>query len=212
MQFEPELFPGLIYRVKQPKAVLLVFVTGKVVITGQPPAEILRLCNFSAHAIMLTHAQYSGCRSAADVKAAFDQVLEKIKPFRKGNNAPPVPALPTSGSTQAALALPVSLSCSRHCHIYINRGTGGCAGAAVSANWHRLQAWGSTAVFASDGRCWLIFAVLSYVCVLVLYWSQLRTCRNGWSRFCSQAFVNRASAPNPGTYLGAPRSCAVVYV
>ena len=111
MQFEPELFPGLIYRVKQPKAVLLVFVTGKVVITGQLPADI-GLSDYSAHAIMLFHAQCSGCRSAADVKAAFDQVLEKIKPFRKGNNAPPVPALPTSGSTKAPLALPVSLCCS----------------------------------------------------------------------------------------------------
>ncbi|KAJ9152492.1 hypothetical protein P3X46_026053 [Hevea brasiliensis] len=32
--YEPELFPGLIYRMKQPKLVLLIFVSGKVVITG----------------------------------------------------------------------------------------------------------------------------------------------------------------------------------
>ena len=34
MQYEPELFPGLIYRMEQPRIVLLVFVSGKVVITG----------------------------------------------------------------------------------------------------------------------------------------------------------------------------------
>ena len=34
LQYEPELFPGLIYRMKQPKIVLLIFVSGKIVITG----------------------------------------------------------------------------------------------------------------------------------------------------------------------------------
>lgn len=32
--YEPELFPGLIYRMLRPKVVLLIFVSGKVVITG----------------------------------------------------------------------------------------------------------------------------------------------------------------------------------
>lgn len=32
--YEPELFPGLIYRMKDPKVVLLIFVSGKVVLTG----------------------------------------------------------------------------------------------------------------------------------------------------------------------------------
>ena len=35
MQYEPELFPGLIYRMKEPKVVLLIFVSGKVVLTGR---------------------------------------------------------------------------------------------------------------------------------------------------------------------------------
>ena len=34
LQYEPELFPGLIYRMKEPKVVLLIFVSGKVVLTG----------------------------------------------------------------------------------------------------------------------------------------------------------------------------------
>ena len=32
--YEPELFPGLIYRMVKPKVVLLIFVSGKIVITG----------------------------------------------------------------------------------------------------------------------------------------------------------------------------------
>jgi len=32
--YEPELFPGLIYRMVQPRIVLLIFVSGKMVITG----------------------------------------------------------------------------------------------------------------------------------------------------------------------------------
>ena len=35
LQYEPELFPGLIYRMKVPKIVLLIFVSGKVVLTGR---------------------------------------------------------------------------------------------------------------------------------------------------------------------------------
>ena len=32
--YEPELFPGLVYRLLEPKISLLIFVSGKVVITG----------------------------------------------------------------------------------------------------------------------------------------------------------------------------------
>lgn len=34
IQYEPELFPGLIYRMTVPKIVLLIFVSGKIVLTG----------------------------------------------------------------------------------------------------------------------------------------------------------------------------------
>ena len=37
LQYEPELFPGLIYRMKSPKVVMLIFVSGKVVLTGEHP-------------------------------------------------------------------------------------------------------------------------------------------------------------------------------
>ena len=54
LQYEPELFPGLIYRMKQPKIVLLIFVSGKIVITG---AKVIRLGLYSSfmdtHGILL---------------------------------------------------------------------------------------------------------------------------------------------------------------
>ena len=37
--YEPELFPGLIYRMVKPKIVLLIFVSGKVVLTGAKVRE-----------------------------------------------------------------------------------------------------------------------------------------------------------------------------
>lgn len=37
--YEPELFPGLIYRMTDPKVVLIIFVNGKVTITGAKTAE-----------------------------------------------------------------------------------------------------------------------------------------------------------------------------
>ncbi|KAF9601468.1 hypothetical protein IFM89_020235, partial [Coptis chinensis] len=32
--YEPEIFPGMIYRMKQPKMVLIIFTSGKIVLTG----------------------------------------------------------------------------------------------------------------------------------------------------------------------------------
>jgi len=37
--YEPELFPGLIYRMMTPKIVLLIFVSGKIVLTGAKVRE-----------------------------------------------------------------------------------------------------------------------------------------------------------------------------
>jgi transcription initiation factor TFIID TATA-box-binding protein len=40
--YEPEQFPGLIYRMKEPKVVLLIFSSGKVVCTGAKKEEEVR--------------------------------------------------------------------------------------------------------------------------------------------------------------------------
>lgn len=39
--YEPELFPGLIYRMVKPRIVLLIFVSGKVVLTGKSYRPII---------------------------------------------------------------------------------------------------------------------------------------------------------------------------
>jgi transcription initiation factor TFIID TATA-box-binding protein len=52
MEYEPERFPGVVYRMKDPKAAALIFGSGKVVCTG--------------------------CRNISDVKAVFAKVAEII--------------------------------------------------------------------------------------------------------------------------------------
>jgi len=55
--YEPELFPGLIYRMIQPKIVLLIFVSGKVVLTGG--------------------------KIRSEIHDAFDRIYPILKGFRK---------------------------------------------------------------------------------------------------------------------------------
>ncbi|KAI6236899.1 SSD domain-containing protein [Aphelenchoides besseyi] len=55
--YEPELFPGLIYRMVKPRAVLLIFFSGKVVITGT--------------------------RSREEVSSAFEQIYPILRGFKK---------------------------------------------------------------------------------------------------------------------------------
>ncbi len=47
VQYEPELFPGLIYRMADPKIVLLIFVSGKVGRALRPSPELIK-CTGSA--------------------------------------------------------------------------------------------------------------------------------------------------------------------
>lgn len=51
--YEPELFPGLIYRLEKPKVVLLIFVSGKVVITGGKTEEQLVVALKKVYPVML---------------------------------------------------------------------------------------------------------------------------------------------------------------
>ncbi len=43
VEFEPEQFPGLVYRVREPKAVVLLFTSGKVVCTGTKNVEDIKI-------------------------------------------------------------------------------------------------------------------------------------------------------------------------
>jgi transcription initiation factor TFIID TATA-box-binding protein len=61
--YEPELFPGLIYRMLEPKIVLLIFVSGKIVLTGAKMRE--------------------------DIVAAFNNIYPILLDFRKDVNPQP---------------------------------------------------------------------------------------------------------------------------
>lgn len=42
VQYEPEVFPGLVYRMKNPKVTFLIFVSGKIVVTGAKSEKVIR--------------------------------------------------------------------------------------------------------------------------------------------------------------------------
>src|SRR5437899_10636972 len=66
-EYEPEQFPGLIYRIKEPKTAILLFRSGKVVCTG--------------------------AKSLEDVKTAIDLVANQIEAAGLPNKEDPEPAV-----------------------------------------------------------------------------------------------------------------------
>lgn len=61
VDYEPEQFPGAIFKVHEPKAALLLFKNGKIICTG--------------------------ARTTADVKKAVGQAVELIKKFRASSKS-----------------------------------------------------------------------------------------------------------------------------
>eukprot|EP00213_Chloropicon_mariensis_P002685 CAMPEP_0197471068 /NCGR_PEP_ID=MMETSP1309-20131121/1914_1 /TAXON_ID=464262 /ORGANISM="Genus nov. species nov., Strain RCC998" /LENGTH=238 /DNA_ID=CAMNT_0043008465 /DNA_START=68 /DNA_END=784 /DNA_ORIENTATION=- len=59
--YEPEIFPGLIYKMKSPKVVLLIFVSGKIVLTG--------------------------AKSREDIYSAFENIYPVLQEFKKSDAA-----------------------------------------------------------------------------------------------------------------------------
>lgn len=56
IEYEPEQFPGLVYRVKEPKAVILVFQSGKVVCTGtKTPGDAASAVDFFFNVVKGIH-------------------------------------------------------------------------------------------------------------------------------------------------------------
>ena len=76
--YEPELFPGLIYRVIQPRVVFLIFVSGKVVVTGAKTEE--------------------------DMKEAFSKIYPTLVEFQKQNITAIPGTINNSGPTQEEIA------------------------------------------------------------------------------------------------------------
>jgi transcription initiation factor TFIID TATA-box-binding protein len=52
MMYEPEQFPGLIYRMGDPKVVILIFTSGKLVCTGGKSAEMVDVAVAKLHGIL----------------------------------------------------------------------------------------------------------------------------------------------------------------
>jgi transcription initiation factor TFIID TATA-box-binding protein len=52
VMYEPEQFPGLIYRMADPKVVILVFASGKLVCTGAKSAEMVDVAVVKLHGIL----------------------------------------------------------------------------------------------------------------------------------------------------------------
>ena len=52
VMYEPEQFPGLIYRMEDPKVVILVFSSGKLVCTGAKSAEMVDVAVAKLHGIL----------------------------------------------------------------------------------------------------------------------------------------------------------------
>ena len=78
-QYEPELFPGLIYRMVQPKIVLLIFVSGKIVLTGAKVC--LTLCSSSSFDPFFSGHERGGERETKEIGRAlfFMCVLRTVR-------------------------------------------------------------------------------------------------------------------------------------
>ena len=50
--YEPEVFPGLVFRMRKPKLVLLIFVTGKIVLTGAKRVEEINSAFETIYAVL----------------------------------------------------------------------------------------------------------------------------------------------------------------
>eukprot|EP00536_Pseudo-nitzschia_multiseries_P000302 jgi/Psemu1/655/gm1.655_g len=84
--YEPELFPGLIYRLVSPRVVFLIFVSGKIVITGAKKEE--------------------------DLKTAFEKLYPVLVEFKKVNVAsfPPIAAAQGKSTVKHETLQPQGLS------------------------------------------------------------------------------------------------------
>ena len=96
---EPELFPGLIYRLVQPRVVLLIFVSGKVVITGAKTEDQLVEGLKKVYPVMLEFRKVNvaptpgtsaaadtgdSVPTSADAKASKPQTVASVSASGKG--------------------------------------------------------------------------------------------------------------------------------
>jgi transcription initiation factor TFIID TATA-box-binding protein len=71
--YEPELFPGLVYRLEDPKCVVLVFVSGKCVVTGAKGMEDVRRAVELIYPLLRLYRKQQTSSSSTAYAAATDQ-------------------------------------------------------------------------------------------------------------------------------------------
>jgi transcription initiation factor TFIID TATA-box-binding protein len=70
--YEPELFPGLIYRMMKPKIVLLIFVSGKIVLTGAKERNDIFEAFKRIYPVLLTYKKNDNLSTFADLNSISD--------------------------------------------------------------------------------------------------------------------------------------------
>ncbi len=63
--YEPELFPGLVYRMYNPKIVLLIFVSGRIIITGAKAKRDMDAALEKLHPILLEYRKTPAAAAVA---------------------------------------------------------------------------------------------------------------------------------------------------
>ncbi|KAK2880116.1 hypothetical protein FQN49_000563 [Arthroderma sp. PD_2] len=83
--YEPELFPGLIYRMMKPKIVLLIFVSGKIVLTGAKISEKSERTKDGLHDLEPTPCINSFLQYVPKSEVRYGATVEEISAFGMGN-------------------------------------------------------------------------------------------------------------------------------
>src|SRR6267143_278882 len=82
-EYEPEQFPGLIYRLKEPKTATLLFRSGKVVCTGAKSLEHVKTAIDMPKVVVLLFGSgklvCTGARKPSDVEQAVEKITEELK-------------------------------------------------------------------------------------------------------------------------------------
>ena len=82
--YEPEQFPGLIYRMIEPSIVLLIFVSGKLVLTGGKVRDDI-YNGFKKIYPLLTKFKIE--EEIKDIKSLRNDIIEKMKEIKIGNES-----------------------------------------------------------------------------------------------------------------------------
>ena len=72
--YEPELFPGLIYKMENPKVVLLIFTSGKIVLAGAKSRQQIYQAYTKIYPVLF---KFKKQQSLAQIEAAKKQLLKQ---------------------------------------------------------------------------------------------------------------------------------------